>query len=431
MDPVREKLIRKARIILNHSAFTSKTPSERKAVERMLVENGLHPDDLLMLQTELLPAPNVGLANQTNMTFGILDKHVLTQILLRLEPYDVLSTCQTDTRYAKVCSDRQVFRTLLETHYPDAFLTNNPHQQYAAITEGVETTYVLDPNTNGARGTHARKLALPQKPELIPGWSFTSVNRNSILGFINNPIFLARLSTENLKYMRENVIHKITRLTDKVLKRLDDVQYRQQMYLDFIEEQFKKFIIDYRKLGIDRIVDDVKFQQVLKEYMTDSMDDIQSLTEDLENSIRKLLEKGRPLMYQVPGSFIIKGNSIPEGTPAWAIIYRNVTAFKSREGLAFYIIKNEYTGIIRHYYRAFRKFTDENHFQDEGIFNLSIQDQIKSAAFNAWFQENNIVDPDLKDLTKESVYNYIMTHDHFLIGGSNAVYDFKFVRITF
>jgi len=51
--------------------------------------------------------------------FNLLDKNAIFQILVKLEPVDVISTCITNAKFKNICGDEQLFEQLFEAHYSD------------------------------------------------------------------------------------------------------------------------------------------------------------------------------------------------------------------------------------------------------------------------------------------------------------------------
>ncbi len=75
------------------------------------------------------------------MSFGFLDKNAIVQILIYCHPRDVISLLQISFKLAAVARDPDVFKMLIRINYPTSCCTDNPRQQYIAITVGVETRY--------------------------------------------------------------------------------------------------------------------------------------------------------------------------------------------------------------------------------------------------------------------------------------------------
>ncbi len=180
MDSLREQRIAQARIILNHSQFLNKTQKEKEQIVKDLMTKGLSIDDLRLLATER-KLQSLDTRAPDTVSFDILDKGVLTQILLGLSPKDVLSTCKINRQYRHVCSDSKVFEQLLSAHYPSAVSTNNPRQQYIALTEGVETYYRLQ-DFQLLDGKSITQIGPSRRPEMVSGWSFSNTRPLNIIG---------------------------------------------------------------------------------------------------------------------------------------------------------------------------------------------------------------------------------------------------------
>lgn len=78
-----------------------------------------------------------------NLAIEILDKDAILLVLEKMTPVSVLSFCQTNKRFAKVCSSQETFRRLMEVHYPEIPVNQNPKAQYMEITAGRGTRYAL------------------------------------------------------------------------------------------------------------------------------------------------------------------------------------------------------------------------------------------------------------------------------------------------
>jgi hypothetical protein len=78
-----------------------------------------------------------------NLAIEILDKDAILLVLEKMTPVSVLSFCQTNKRFAKVCSSQETFRRLMEVHYPEIPVNQNPKAQYMEITAVRGTRYAL------------------------------------------------------------------------------------------------------------------------------------------------------------------------------------------------------------------------------------------------------------------------------------------------
>lgn len=76
-----------------------------------------------------------------NVAFEVLDKSSLVKILEKLDPKSVLSLCQTNKNFGRLCDDQSVFVRLMEVHYPYFPINDDAKAQYMAITGDVEIKY--------------------------------------------------------------------------------------------------------------------------------------------------------------------------------------------------------------------------------------------------------------------------------------------------
>lgn len=79
--------------------------------------------------------------------FETLDKSSLVKILERLDPKSVLSLCQTNKSFRRVCDDDSVFARLMQVHYPYFPINEDAKAQYMAIAGDIEVKYWFDPNS--------------------------------------------------------------------------------------------------------------------------------------------------------------------------------------------------------------------------------------------------------------------------------------------
>jgi hypothetical protein len=108
-------------------------------------------------------------AEFSNVAFEILDKNGIVSILKQMNPISVLSLCQTNTRFAEICRDQNVFRILIKAHYPDFTPpVRDPKTMYMTITSQRGTVYYLpileDATETGFPGKYESKATI-FKPE--------------------------------------------------------------------------------------------------------------------------------------------------------------------------------------------------------------------------------------------------------------------------
>lgn len=77
--------------------------------------------------------------------FNILDENALFNILARLNPVSILSLCQSNRQFAKLCSQKTTFARLMTLHYPQHPLdVENPKERYVDITANIGVVYSVD-----------------------------------------------------------------------------------------------------------------------------------------------------------------------------------------------------------------------------------------------------------------------------------------------
>jgi len=78
-----------------------------------------------------------------NAAFDILGKDALIEILKQMDPIAVLSLCQSNQNFARICREQQTFKTLMRVHYPGFPINQDAKAQYGAITAGEGVTYSI------------------------------------------------------------------------------------------------------------------------------------------------------------------------------------------------------------------------------------------------------------------------------------------------
>lgn len=74
-------------------------------------------------------------------SFSDLDDDVLLYILMSANPKTVVSLCQTNSRYFRLCQDPLTFVKLMKKHYPHLPINRDPKKQFIEITQGKVTNY--------------------------------------------------------------------------------------------------------------------------------------------------------------------------------------------------------------------------------------------------------------------------------------------------
>lgn len=77
--------------------------------------------------------------------FNNLTKDPLYIILTKSRPEDVLNLCQVNTRISVICQNDNIFRNLLELHFPNSFDSENkPYKkQYINLTNKINTEFLF------------------------------------------------------------------------------------------------------------------------------------------------------------------------------------------------------------------------------------------------------------------------------------------------
>lgn len=73
-----------------------------------------------------------------------INRDELVQILIKLNPIDVLKTCRTHSKFSKICQRNDVFVNLMEAHYPEWIIDDNAKTQYINITGNIGTYYHIN-----------------------------------------------------------------------------------------------------------------------------------------------------------------------------------------------------------------------------------------------------------------------------------------------
>lgn len=345
MDQHRAQSIAKARVILNHSAFRSKSSEEKRRVVQIMLDKGLLPEDLQMLKAELFPQGSQSQTGSNNLL--LLDKLVITRILLGLNPRDVLSTCRIDRKYARVCNDPQIFQLLMETHYPDSFLTDNPHQQYVALTAGVETIYYIDyKKGNSIEQSDPVQMEAPGRPEdaSSPSWSSSYVAMPQITHFLQTTGFLMLVPLSESEEIRAS--HRDVLLYERKFSEKGKTQREREAFFKLLDQTFKTFMKEYRSQGLEKVLERYSLQFNSEKGLRDLEQGIQDFLHAgrLYDGLRKNTRNDR-FFFDVPGL------PIPPGTKAWGLLHlkfpqRELRIFKNKEKLLTYISDGLYEDII-------------------------------------------------------------------------------------
>jgi len=79
--------------------------------------------------------------------FNSFDKNIIFNILEKLDSWSVLDASMINKNSNRLCKNKDVVMRLLDAHYPNAFYTDNPWQQYIALISGVYTFYETTEDT--------------------------------------------------------------------------------------------------------------------------------------------------------------------------------------------------------------------------------------------------------------------------------------------
>ncbi|MBA3757064.1 MAG: hypothetical protein H0X02_12945 [Nitrosomonas sp.] len=118
--------------------FTAFSPEDKaRYVELMLqqpslVQAGITREEVLKAYHEI---------EANTQAINRITADPLFVIMTRLDPRSVLRACETTSQFRRLCNNPNLFSALLRVHYPNNFETNNPKEQYIAITMGLETYY--------------------------------------------------------------------------------------------------------------------------------------------------------------------------------------------------------------------------------------------------------------------------------------------------
>lgn len=363
-------VMQQVREVFRSQMFNDFSPDKKQQyIDLMLkqpsiIQAGITRDDLLKAYREI--EANTAAINR-------ITADPLFVILARLDPKSVLRTCETTQQFRRLCQNPNLFSALMRSHYPNYFETNNPKEQYIAITNGLETVYRMQRARVATDSTEVywNELENPvqygktQLPQNIPGFHLKIsevYDLDQILGPGYVPISLRHLIGQNGEVLW-NYIQKAppgsSVLPEEIPKLLE-----------------AKKITPY------------------------------------------WIKRGRPKSYRADESkeivFTIKGYPIPRGTRAWLLIAEGdstndeTRVFKTKEDLARSFIEKEYPGFEE---AIIDEFLDANN-----EFDLNYdptREELERMLFSApkwktYLQTLQLPYP----LTSQTVYNHILGNDH-------------------
>lgn len=76
-------------------------------------------------------------------TFAILSVDSISEILKNLDPEDVLALCEL-YEMKDICSNEKIWQNMMRVNYPGFQFTENPREQFIALTNGSYTTFVAE-----------------------------------------------------------------------------------------------------------------------------------------------------------------------------------------------------------------------------------------------------------------------------------------------
>ncbi len=439
-DNPRQNLISKARAILNNSAFKARTEDGKQEVIQILLERGLRSDDLQMLLKEMQAEQTTRATSEKLTKFAILDTAALSGILVKLKPQDVISMCQTDKMFRRVCHNPILFTFLIENHYPNSLPTDNPRRQYIALTRGIETSYetraVLTENGEGR--TDAVKIGKSQRPETTESWSLDNVDPDTILKLLKNPIFMGWLDKDDDGYQIGQKLYIVLgrageNLMDQTRYDRDRYKLELSVHLSHFLPYFLSFLIDYREKGLISIV----LEDTVRRRLDGDEETAKAALENLPGLLDEILQTGKP-KSKTPSSgnisvFVIKGNPVPTGSIGWLIshfssgkrgeyvAFHDVVLGRSREQAVQYFIERYYGRILAGALSRFLRM----HGVDRANYDLETSELMKTEEFIRYMADSaSSVNP----LTKENIYQYLLA-EHYL--GTPNSGTFSFFPLTF
>jgi len=176
---------------------------ESEANRKVVINNynkkyRLSDDEIMKLYNEQL--------ERTTAIFNSFSNDPLFLLLAKSKPKDVLRLCQVTPKLRKVCNNPQTFINLLKLHYTrfNPFNTENPKEQYLAITNRIKTWFELTAteiiNEDGdtvIKYSNPKQIGKSLRQEEVPGFNIARF-------FYQNPKIF------NTKTFKEHLIkHKI------------------------------------------------------------------------------------------------------------------------------------------------------------------------------------------------------------------------------
>jgi len=419
MQYSRDQTLDFVREVFSSYQFQSKNDQDKAAtIEKivnhpLLISNRVTKNDVLRLHQDQI--------NHTTGAFNQLMKDPFVLTLMKSRPQDALSLCQVNPKAARVCRDPNTFKILLRAHYPSAFETDDPKNQYAALANGLQTTYILKRDPSNEDQDTFYEVFLPkvtqigptQKPWLIPGWkrnpwlySYAFWARMIGPGYIPEPYAnFARRTASGLYESRTIPPDSLTTQT--------------------LSEKLAGAIHTWYTKNPQGPIEEA-FGLVL------SMPEVEKLIE-AGKITESEIEEGLPDEYRRGEEgdvvFRIKGNRLPSGTKAWLLIWLSHTAmledtaqvYRTREELAVNFSNQNFDRLLDILIENFAE--QANLSRVDGDFEMIHT----SAAFNEYLKAHGIVSP----FTRETLANEALRSDRFYLYRDSERDRWLFREVTF
>lgn len=440
-----QKRIEKATNIFRHNRFLQMTQEQKESAIKYLLARGLTLEELALAQ------------EAAYINFNILDKGVLSKILFNLSPRDVIATCATNRKYAHVCREPHLFERLLRAHYPQDFETDNPRQQYLALTYDIKTLYAF-PIDFGRQGIDAYQgelvqLTNPSLIEFTPNWSLYNVGLYSLSILIRYPLFAVRIEQNLVLEKRdpilwflflENLKEAVKQSEDYVDKGKSRIQMKEKFpdEFAFLDRVFRKLAAEFRKVGAEGIIKDPAVRRALDEYYETKLNTGNSIEQLRAGEVKRLQEnileyvkdgKSRDLRHSEDREILaVRGNAPPAGITAWIAVEGEegapqlVHLRKRREDLVEFLLDHSYGYLLDGMHGKFYDYLEGiGGGVDAGEGNF-----IASPEF-AEFLKANPETAEIESFTREGLRDYMMTHDIFQLPDENQWFYYYFRQVTF
>ncbi len=393
------------------------------------------------------------------INFNILDKGVLSKILFNLSPRDVIATCATNRKYAHVCREPHLFERLLRAHYPQDFETDNPRQQYVALTVDVKTLYAF-PIDFGRQGIDAYQgelvqLTNPSLIEFTPNWSLYTVGLYSLFILTRYPVFAVKLEQNLVLEKRDPILwflflENLKEAVEQSENHIDIGKSRIQMKekfpdeFAFLDRVFRKLAAEFRKVGAEVIIKDPAVRRALDDEYRANMGSVYAIEQARAGEIKRLGEyiseytesgKSRDLRHSEDREILaVRGNAPLTGTIAWIAVegvegaLQLIHLRKRKEDLVEFLLDRSYKFLSNVMHDKFHEYMEDVLGQP---LDRATQNFVALPEF-AEFLKANPETREIESFTKEGLRDYMMTHDIFRLPdeeGQEFYYYFR--QVTF